>query len=258
MSGLLIGTAGFGAEYAYGQAAFRLPWTPDVLTEGMLMAVTGGVAGGLCGALLGEGLAGRSPRPALARGVFAGAILAVSAAVANGLVIDVPAARTATVTLTGVRGDAAHRTAGARIAFSPADAVDGAAWVTVTGWQGKGLHVDRLVRERDGVYRTSEPMPLHGGWKTLVRVHDGRTLAGVPIYLPADPAIGAGELPAPAEFTRDVQGERSILQRELKTDVPGWLWGVCSAVVLACTLALVIALGWGVARIARRLPAQAP
>ncbi|GAA1863492.1 hypothetical protein GCM10009736_33370 [Actinomadura bangladeshensis] len=258
VSGLLIGTAGFGAEYAYGQAAFRLPWTPDVLTEGMLMAVIGGVAGGLCGALLAEGLAGRLPRPAVARGVFAGAILAVSAAVANGLVIDVPAGRTATVTLTDVRGDAAHRTAGARIAFSPAGAVDGAAWVTVTGWQGKGLHVDRLVRERDGVYRTSEPMPLHGGWKTLIRVHDGRTLAGVPIYLPADPAIGAGELPAPAEFTRDVQGERSILQRELKTDVPGWLWAVCSAVVLACTLALVVALGWGVARIARRLPAEAP
>lgn len=256
VSGLLIGTAGFGAEYAYGQAAFRLPWTPDVLAEGMLMAVVGGVAGGLCGALLAEGLAGRSPRPAVARGLFAGAILAVSAAVANGLVVDVPAGRTATVTLTGVRGDAAHRTASARVEFSPADAVDGPAWVTVTGWQGKGLHVDRLVRERDGVYRTSAPMPLHGDWKTLIRVHDGRTLAGVPVYLPADPAIGAAALPAPAEFTRDVRGERSILQRELKTDVPGWLWALCSAVVLACTLALVLALGWGVARIARLLPAE--
>ncbi|MFG1852836.1 hypothetical protein ACGFJT_13455 [Actinomadura geliboluensis] len=256
VSGLLIGTAGFGAEYAYGQAAFRLPWTPDVLAEGMLMAVVGGVAGGLCGALLAEGLAGRSPRPAVARGLFAGAILAVSAAVANGLVVDVPAGRTATVTLTGVRGDAAHRTASARVEFSPADAVDGPAWVTVTGWQGKGLHVDRLARGRDGVYRTSAPMPLHGDWKTLIRVHDGRTLAGVPVYLPADPAIGAAALPAPAEFTRDVRGERSILQRELKTDVPGWLWALCSAVVLACTLALVLALGWGVARIARLLPAE--
>ncbi|WP_245666958.1 hypothetical protein [Actinomadura latina] len=258
VSGLLIGTAGFGAEYAYGQAAFRLPWTPDILAEGMAMAVAGGVAGGLCGALLAEGLAGRTPRPAVARGIFAGAILAVSAAVANGLIIDVPAGRTATVTLTDVRGDAAHRTARARIEFSPAGAVDGPAWVTVTGWQGKGLHVDHLVRERQGVYRTSEPMPLHGSWKTLIRVHDGRTLAGVPVYMPADPAIGARELPAPARFTRDVQSERSVLQRELKTDVPGWLWAVCSAVVLACTLALVIALGWGVARIARRLPEAAP
>ncbi len=176
----------------------------------------------------------------------------MSAAVANGLLISVPSGRTATVTLTDVRGDAAHRS---RLASSsPAGAVDGLTWVTVTGWQGEGLHVDYLVKERDGVYRTSAPMPLHGGWKTLIRVHDGRTLV-VPVYLPADPAIGAGELPAPAEFTRDVQGERPVLQRELKTGVPGWLWAVCSAVVLACTLALVIALGWGVARIARRLPA---
>ncbi|SNT49454.1 hypothetical protein SAMN05443665_103587 [Actinomadura meyerae] len=256
VSGLLIGTAGFGAEYAYGQAAFRLPWTPDILAEGMLMAVAGGVAGGLCGALLAEGLAGRFPRPAVARGLFAAAILAVSAAVANGLVIDVPDGRTATVTLTDVRGDAAHRTASARVEFSPAGAVDGPAWLTVTGWQGKGLHVDHLVRERAGVYRTSAPMPLHGDWKTLIRLHDGRTLAGVPVYLPADPAIGAGPVPATERFTRQVQSERSILQRELKTDVPGWLWALCSAVVLACTLVLVLALGWGVARIARLLPGE--
>ena len=165
--------------------------------------------------------------------------------------------RTATVTLTGAQGGAADRTAGARIEFSPAAAADGPAWLTVTGWQGRGLHVDRLVRERGGVYRTSEPMPLHGQWKTMIRVHDGRTLAAVPLYLPADPAIGAPRVPAPAEFTRALQGEQAILQRELNTDVPGWLWLACSLVVLLCTLALVLSLGWGVARIARRLPEPA-
>ncbi|MCQ0011612.1 hypothetical protein [Actinomadura madurae] len=257
VSGVLIGTAGFGGEYAFSQIAFRLPWTPDILAEGMAMAVVGGVAGGLCGALLAEGLEGRTPRPAVARGILAGAILAVAAAVANGLIISVPPDRTATVTLTDVRGDAAHRTAGARIQFAPADAIDGPAWVTVTGWQGQGLHVAHLVKERDGVYRTSDPMPLHGDWKTLIRVHDGRTLAGVPVYMPEDPAIGARELPAPQRFTRDLQGERTVLQRELKTDVPGWLWAACSAVVLLCTLALVLSLGWGVSRIARRLPEPA-
>ncbi|TDC43757.1 hypothetical protein E1281_34870 [Actinomadura sp. KC345] len=258
VAGALIGTAGFGAEYAWSQVAFRLPWTPDIAAEGMLMALAGGIAGGLCGALLAEGLKGRSPRPAVARGIFAGAILAVAASVANGLLINVPPDRTATVTLTGVEGGAGQRTAGARIEFSPAAAVDGPAWVTVTGWQGRGLHVDHLVREGDGVYRTSEPMPLHGQWKTMIRVHDGRTLAAVPLYLPADPAIGARQVPAPAEFTRDLQGERTILQRELNTDVPGWVWLACSLVVLACTLALVLSLGWGVARIARRLPEPAP
>ncbi|TDD86727.1 hypothetical protein E1298_17145 [Actinomadura rubrisoli] len=256
-SGVLIGTAGFGAEYAWSRVAFRLPWTGDILAEGMIMAVVGGVAGGLCGAMLAEGLEGRLPRPAVARPIFAGAILAVAAAVANGLLISVPDGQNATVTLTDVHGDAAHRTANARVAFSPADAADDPAWVTITGWQGEGLHVEHLVKERDGVYRTREPMPLHGEWKTLIRLHDGRTLAGVPIYLPDDPAIGAKELPATPRFTRDVQSERTILQRELKSDVPGWLWLACSSVVLFCTLALVISLGWGVARISRLLPGHA-
>ncbi|WP_164717275.1 hypothetical protein [Actinomadura sp. J1-007] len=257
VSGLLIGTAGFGAEFAWSDVAFTLPWTGDIAAEGMIMAVAGGVAGGLCGALLAEGLEGRLPRPAVARTAFAGALVAVAACVANGLMIDVPQHARATVTLTGIRGGENDRTADARVTFSPANAVSDPSWVAVTGWQGEGLHVEPMVREREGVYRTSAPMPLHGEWKTLIRLHDGRSLSGVPIYLPADPAIGAQRLPAPQSFTRDVQSERRILQRELKSDVPGWLWAACSAVVLACTLILIVALGWGVARASRLLPEEA-
>jgi hypothetical protein len=105
-----------------------------------------------------------------------------------------------------------------------------------------------------GVYRTTGPMPLSGQWKTLVRMHDGRSMSVAPIYLPDDPAIGAKRLPAPQRFTRPAQNERQVLQRELKSGVPGWLWTAASAVVLVCTLILVVALGWGVARISRRLP----
>ncbi|HEX2315463.1 MAG TPA: hypothetical protein VHJ17_17095, partial [Thermomonospora sp.] len=76
VAGLLIGTAGFAAEAAWTHLAFRLPWTADLAVEGALMATTGGVAGGLAGALLALGLQGRLPRPALARTVFAAALLA--------------------------------------------------------------------------------------------------------------------------------------------------------------------------------------
>ncbi|KAB2349070.1 hypothetical protein [Actinomadura rudentiformis] len=257
VSGLLIGTAGFAAEFGWSQVAMRLPWTGDILAEGMIMAVVGGVAGGLCGALLAEGLEGRLPRPAVSRALFAAALAAVAAAVANGLVISVPTDQKATVTLTNVQGGPASRTAHARVELAPDGAVDDPAWIAMTGWQGQGLHVEPLIRERQGVYRTSKPMPLHGDWKTLIRLHDGRTLAGVPIYMPADPAIGAKELPAPQSFTRDVQSEKRILQRELKSDVPGWLWLASSSVVLVCTVILVIALGWGVSRVSRVIPAPA-
>ncbi|MBO2454683.1 hypothetical protein J4573_46875 [Actinomadura barringtoniae] len=256
VSGVLIGTAGFGAEYGWSHVAMRLPWTTDILVEGMIMAVVGGVAGGLCGAMLAEGLEGRLPRPAISRTLLAVSLAGVAAAIANGLIINVPHGQSATVTLTDTHGDAAHRTANAKIVLSPPGAVDDPAWVTVTGWQGEGLQVQHLIKEGQGVYRTREPMPVHGDWKTLIRIHDGRTLAGVPVYLPNDPAIGAKELPAAQHFTRPVQSEKKILQRELKSGVPGWLWLACSAVVLFCTLVLIISLGWGVSRISRSLPPE--
>jgi hypothetical protein len=260
VSGLLIGTFGFAAEYGWSHVAMGLPWTGDILVEGVIMAVVGGVAGGLLGALLGLGMQGRLPRPAVTRSIFAAALVAVAAAVANGLVITVPQDVRASVTLTDVSGDAAHRSAHARVTLSPARAVDDPAWVAITAWQGGGLHVDHLTPLGNGVYRTTRPMPLYGQWKTLIRLHDGRSLSAVPVYLPDDPAIGAPELPAPQQFTRPAQNERKILQRELKSDVPGWLWAVSSAVVLFCTIALVLALGWGVARVSRLMaePARTP
>ncbi|MDN3359094.1 hypothetical protein [Actinomadura sp. DC4] len=253
VSGVLIGTAGFAAEYGWSHLVMRLPWTGDVLPEGVIMAVAGGVAGGVLGALLVLGVQGRLPRPAVARPLFAGSLVVIAAAVTNGLLVTVPRDVKVSVALTDVRGDAAHRTAGARVTVSPP--AESPSWVTITAWQGGGLHVDRLVALGDGAYRTTGRMPLSGEWKTLVRLHDGRSIAAVPVYLPDDPAIGARRLPTPARFTRPVQDERHVLQRELKRGVPGWLWTAASTVVLCCTLALVLALGWGVARVSRRLPA---
>jgi hypothetical protein len=79
----------------------------------------------------------------------------------------------------------------------------------------------------------------------------------VPLYLPDDPVIEAEGVPADST-TRDVVEEKQILQRELKDDAPGWLWGVASVVVLLCTLALVAAIAWGVGRYSRRGSAAEP
>ncbi|MGH8922420.1 MAG: hypothetical protein ACRD0H_29470, partial [Actinomycetes bacterium] len=252
VSGLLIGTAGFAAEYAWTQIAFRLPWTTDILVEGTLMAVAGGIAGGIGGALLAMGLRGRLPRPVVARPLFIGCLVVLGAGVANGLVSTVADGVRAEVTITRVAGTSLPEAGQAVVRIIPASAVDGPSWLTLTAWQGGDLHVDHLVPLGDGRYRTTEPMPLYGDWKTLVRLHDGRTLAAVPVYLPADEVIGEPEVPALPRFTRDVGAERPILQRELKEGVPSWLWATASTVVLTCTLALLFLLGWGVSRVARR------
>ena len=92
-------------------------------------------------------------------------------------------------------------------------------------------------------------MPVSGEWKTLLRLHDGRTFAAVPIYLAGDPGIGAKEVPAEASTTRPVVAEITILQRERSPDIPQSLWLIGCLVVLVCTLAMIAGITWGAGRI---------
>ena len=248
--GLVIGTAGHLTEHVWTQLTKQLSWGSDIAVEGTLMAIVGGVAGGLLGALLATGLRRRLPRPGVARPVFVTCLLALSAAVANGLIATVPDDVEATFTFEDVQTD--PRTANVQVQLEPADAVDDPSWVQITAWQGEGLVVTTLEQTGPGQYRTTEPVPLHGTWKTLLRVHDGRQLYAMPIWLPEDPVIGAQEVPAEQGATRAAIPEKEILQRELEDDVPGWLWGVSNLVVGLCTLAIVLAIAWGVGRYSRR------
>ncbi|MDP5182308.1 hypothetical protein QOZ88_06630 [Blastococcus sp. BMG 814] len=249
VAGIAIGTVGHGTEAGWTHVVQELTWGSDILVEGTLMALAGGVAGALLGALLATGLRRRLPRPAVARGTLLACLAVLAAAVANGLVATVPDDVEATFTIEDVTTD--PRTADIGVRLDPADFPDDPAWVQITAWQGQGLVVTPLERVGEGEYRTTEPVPLHGTWKTLLRVHDGRVLTAFPIYLPQDEAIPADEIPAEDGMTRSAIPEIDILQRELK-DSGGGLWLVSNLVVLACTLALIAAMAWGVGRYARR------
>lgn len=255
VAGALIGTVGHATEWGWTQFTQTLSWNRDILVEGTLMAVVGGIVGGLLGALLASGLRRRLPRPAVARTVVVGSLVVLAAAVANGLAATVPDDVEATFAIEDVSTE--PRTANITVQLDPADAVDEPAWLQITAWQGDGLVVTDLERTGENEYRTTEPVPLHGTWKTLLRIHDGRTLAAVPIYLPADEAIGEEELPAEDGMTRSVVPEIEILQRELK-DATGSLWTISNLVVLACTLALIAAISWGVGRYSRRAGVREP
>jgi hypothetical protein len=97
-------------------------------------------------------------------------------------------------------------------------------------------------------------MPVSGEWKTLLRVHDGRMLTAVPVYLAGDPGIGAKEVPAEASMTRPFVSEVTILQRERSPDIPASLWLIGCLVVLVCSLAMVTGVTWGGGRINRSEP----
>ncbi|OBH09842.1 hypothetical protein A9X04_21430 [Mycobacterium sp. E3247] len=109
--------------------------------------------------------------------------------------------------------------------------------------------IDKLAKVGPGHYRSTQPVPVWGDWKTLLRVQDGRTMTAVPIYEPADDAIPAPEVPALASSTRPFVLEATILQRERDQSAPAWLFTAGGIVVLFLTLMVISALTWGAGRI---------
>ncbi len=251
VGGLLIGTVGFAAEYGWTHVAFRLPWTSALLPEGLIAAILTGVAGGLVGALLAQGLRGQLPSPAVARTIPAVSLAILAALLVYGLTTTVPAGTSASVRLTDA-GGGGGREVNATVRLHPASLADDARWITATAWQGGGLRVERLQRVAHGVYRTKRPVPVHDDWKTTLRVHRARQVIAVPIYMPRDAAIPAEGIPASPSFTRPFVDDKKLLQRERKDDVPTWLWSAAVFLVMVLYLAFLGALAWGVGRVARR------
>jgi hypothetical protein len=252
IGGLLCGTVGLAAEWAWVGAVFRLKWNAGILPEALIVAPIAGVAGGLLGGLLGSGLRFRMPAPGITRAAALGSFVAVAALVAYGLATVAPKNVSATVALQNAGGDAEHRQVTGTVTLHPKDAADDAAWISATAWQDGGMHVDRLRRVGEGVYRWTSPIPVYGDWKSVVRIQKGRTIMAIPVYMPLDSAIPAPEVPAKPQFTRAFVPDRMLLQRERKDDVPGWLWTAACLVVLALGLTFMASLAWGVARVARQ------
>ena len=164
--------------------------------------------------------------------------------------ITTPSGWSAQVTLDDVDGGP-QRTVDATVRLDPASLGDDAYWLQAIAWQGGGLVTDQLREVSPGVYETTEPIPVHGTWKTLIRLQRDNYVAGVPIYMPEDSAIPAPAVKAPTSFDRPFVDETQILQRELKSGVPGYLAGLAYSVVAAIVLALLLLLGWVLSRIAR-------
>jgi hypothetical protein len=215
----------------------------------------------LCGALFALGLRGRLPSPAVGRVIVIGSILVTAAAVANGLNATVPKDATASITTTQVGTDAEPEIM-AKVSVQPADLIDDdPTWVQLTAWQGgtddrNGVVTHQLKRTGESTWESTQPVPVGGNWKTLLRVQDGRMLAGVPIFMPADEPLNAEEVPVEAQSTRQFVPEIEILQRERELDSPAWMWGVANLIVLLCSLAILTGISVAVGRVSRRIGEQ--
>jgi hypothetical protein len=259
VGGLGVATIGLWLESLWIDAVYHYPWPTSIWPEALAMAIPVTILTGACGALFGLVLTSqRLPSRAISVGLVVLTILAIGGATANGLRYNVPHNVTATIALTDVPGTApGERMVNADVRIDPPNFVsENPNWVSILGWQGhlqnqRGQVIDNLQKVGPGHYRTTKPVPVWGSWKTLLRLHDGKSLTAVPIYLAADPGIGAAEVPAQTSFTRPFVAEITILQRERSPDTPMVLWTTGCLVVLFCTLVLIGGLSWGAGRINR-------
>jgi hypothetical protein len=252
LAGLGIGTVGVAVETAWSQVAMPQPWTASLLPEAALLVVPAAVAAGVVGGFLGRSLARpgwvRQPAPSWLAPA-AGLVIAVALAYPLSTTgVDAEAQLTmqpVAAPAGSVGGDHVEVT----VAVDPPDLVQDPEWFNVIAWQGAHWWSEEATRNYeledlgDGVYRTTEPIPVHGEWKAMVRLHEQRIMAAVPIFLPEDPAIPAEEVPVEAEVTRAFVADHELLLREARETEP-WVpplaqgfMGVIAAAWLAAFVA---------------------
>ena len=253
LSGLAIGTIGLAAEWGWSHVWVVNPWPgslfPEAAITGLIMALAGGVIGGFIGRCLTPAVPRRERIPRAALPVAA---VAAVGAVAFWIPVSAgPGVRT-TFDL-HVQNTPDGRVATGTVQLDPPNAGDGAYWLNVTSWQGKSesAQIDTLDEIGQGRYRITEPIHVDGTWKTTLRLHKGRELAGLPIFLPADSAIPVSEVPVVEHGTRTFVLDHKNLQREQKPDVPGWLTLVAYLGVGGISFCLILVVGWGLARLDR-------
>jgi hypothetical protein len=248
-----VGTLGLGTEWAWTQVWGRQPWSaallPDVLWVGAIAVGGATVVGVALGRVLsGDAIAAerRVGTPA-----FAGAVLALAVAMA------LPFPRTAGNVVADLSLIRAGTEAVVDARLSPADAAANSRWFEMMSWQGGRLVLLSMIQVEPGHYRTAGAVPIAGSAKTLLRLHRGAEMMAVPVYMPADPEIGASEIPAkdgPVRFVRD----QRLLMREAHAGSPWparFIYAVLAATVVAWLAALTGVGAWVAGRrraIARR------
>jgi hypothetical protein len=260
IAGALIGTIGLAAEWAWSHIWMPIPWNSSLLPEAAIAGFITAVAAGALGGFVGGSLTGRSGvlmsredgrrlvsgdrRAALVGG------LVLMAVIGWALPMSDSGPERAQVTLRDIdRGE--QRTVAATIRLEPRDSVKDPEFMNVTGWQGGGSVVDPLEKVGPGVYRTTKPIPVHGGWKSTLRIQQGDALISMPLFMPKDEAIPAAEVPAKASFTRTFQPDIEVLQRERKQGVSPALTLGAYLTVLAIALSLIALISWSLLRVDR-------
>jgi hypothetical protein len=250
VAGAGVGTIGLAGEWAWSQVWSYHPWGAGLWPE-VLLAVAAAAAIAPIGVAVGRVLADR-PIAIPGRVAGVGALVALLA-FAPTLVRDT-AEVTARVSSTVVATDADGRSLiDVVVEVTPTDAAVDADRFEVFQWQGGERTLRPLVPTGEpGVYATEEPAPMGGERKTMVLLASGSQLGAVPIHLPADPEIGASEIPFEPVREQRLVPQTDLFLREAVEGAPAWpgyIAGVVIAIAIGGTLT---ALAAGVVGLSRR------
>ena len=235
LAGAAIGTVGFVGEMIWVDASGWFDGSPQLLVPAFLLGLVAAVSSAVIGAGMGRAWrrgdrVAATPMPLAALAV---AGLGVVLALAYPLPRNVGKVD-AVIRLVDPAADGSS----ARVAVDvrPADAAERAIAFGVSSWQGGGTEWERLEEVTPGRYVTEGALPLTGSWKTMVSLQRGDEVMAAPVYLPADPEIGASAVPALAERRSAFVRNTDVLLREAK-DGPAW-----PAALAYTGVALVVAL----------------
>lgn len=244
VSGVLIGTIGLAAELAWMPLSGWFPVSPALIPKAFALGVPAAIAAALVGARMGRAFTDEEISHEVTFPWLAAATVVVIAALA----IPLPR-NTGDVTATiALEPQGNGEVARATVTLDPPDAAKDAVLFGIGSNQGGGTVSSALIEKSPGVYESAELIPITGRWKSQVGLHRGDQVMSAPIYLPADPKIGASEVPALPERTIKFDVVTKVLLREAH-DGPAWPKIVAYTEVLAVLVVWIALIGLAERRI---------
>jgi hypothetical protein len=239
-AGAAVGSVGLLSEWVWMSLWGRNPWTLAFFPEVLLAAAVALPAAAIGAAFGSTGSPEGLPRRAVA---VSGVVLIAALAIPlprNGAPVD------ATIVTERVGERAA-----VEVTLDPPDAATEAEWFEILSWQGGAMETQELVPTSPGTYQTPAPVPVTGEWKTILRFADGDTLIGAPLYMPADPEIGASEVPLEPRRKVSLMRDTTFLMREA-VEGPAWPGIVAYSAIGVLAVAWIVSLGRSSGSIDRR------
>jgi len=209
VAGVLVGTVGVVAELVWVRVSDWSGTVGATLPLTALLAVPAAVGA----AVLGTAVLGTAPDRAVPNGsrVPLAATALAGAAVVVALAVPLPR-NVGTVEAT-IRTQPGGPTTGVEVELQPADAAEGHS-LALVAWQGGGRVLSGLREVGPGRYVSAGPVPVGGSWKSMLSLQRGDEVMAAPVYLPADPEIGAAEVPVLPERRERMVRNTQVYLRE--------------------------------------------